>query len=276
MTYNKIKEKDIWILGQENTYEANNEKLAPGIYSLTDFGNIFSPTIPGFTTLKSKDTLIHFTSGIVADAITKIEDFFSEKTMAAYKYLKIAHKVGMLLHGPPGTGKTCASFIIMENMVKKYNALALDCTNCQLAFVISTIKLIREKQDNPMVLFYDEFENMADNHAWLSFLDGNDSQDKLIFMGCTNFLKRIPKRIRNRKSRIKYLFEINALPMAVYEEYIKDKLPDEKQEFRSKFSYYAEEAGLTIDQFKHAIIDFYLEKTPMEVAIEAAKKFEDE
>jgi hypothetical protein len=44
--------------------------------------------------------------------------------------------------------------------------------------------------------------------SFLPFLDGNDSVEDLIFIGCTNYINKIPDRIKNRKSRIKECFSI--------------------------------------------------------------------
>lgn len=276
MTYNKLKEQDLWLLGRENNYESQNKELPAGMYTVHDYSNLFEGFKPGFELLRPKDSLIQFKSGMVATVIDKLDNFFAAQTIEDYKYLKVAHKMGLILHGPPGTGKTCTSVLIMLRMVEKYNAISLDCTGLKIDFIKNVIAKIREQQDTPIVIFYDEFEIIANQQDLLSFLDGNDSQSKVIFMGCTNFLDQIPKRIRKRKSRIKHLFNIDSLPITVYEEYVKEKLPAHSNKIRAELAFRAEEACLTIDQFKHAIIDYYIEKTSIEEAIKAAGSYKDQ
>lgn len=251
--------------------------LEPCIYSCFNVGNVFTGLIPAFKPINLEDGLINFSSGIVSDIIKSISNFFQQETIEKYKEMKMTHKMGLVLYGPAGTGKTCTSNLIMSITCKKYGVLCLDFTGKSLEFIKYTLTKIRAIQNNPIIVFYDECDITLDREEeeYLSFLDGNDSFNSLIFLGCTNNISRIPKRIRERRSRIKALYEINHLPLEVYKQYINEKCPKLSGEDLAKFAYLATENSLVIDELKHALIDHIIDNTPIEEAIKAVKIYAD-
>ena len=266
-------DSDKIILRKESEIKQRYEFLPPGFYSPFVFGDMFHSQ-RAFTPVPERENLIKFETGVFKNVMDVVSNFFSRSVMKKYSELRVAHKMGMILYGPHGTGKTSLAQLAMREMVNKYNALCFDCTSRGIGFIIDMVSIVRNIQKNPIIIFVDEVDHAIKQQEedYLSFLDGTDSFNNTIFLGCTNKLHDMPKRIIDRKSRIKYLFEVKALPMQIYIDYLKDKikaLPDKEV---SKFSYLAEEAGLTIDQFKHSIIDFYIEDIEMEYAIKKAKE----
>lgn len=267
MNFRYIKEKEIFLLEKAPDMKDFNDKLDTSkIWKVRDFGMMGIPQ-PGFTEIKEKDGLINFTTGTVAAILSKMKNFFSEKTCQKYLDLKMAHKVGLLLHGPQGTGKTSIALLVMKSLIEKYNTLCLDFTGYSVAFMLHTLKSIREVQDGPIVVFYDEVEVIARNKQLLTFLDGNESFDKLVFISCTNHLNDIPLNIRERRSRIKYSYLVNSLPIEVYKEYLINKLPNLSKEVIAEFSYKAEEKNLSIDGYKNAIMDYYIDGISIDEAV---------
>ncbi len=273
MNFHKIANRsEIVVL--ESNYDKSWEKLTPGFYRIFDSGG-FSQSVLTFDPIEEKDNLIKFSSGIAKDVLEYISFFFNKITIQKFKELKMIHKMGLLLYGPPGTGKTCLNQLIMQEMVSKYEAICLDCTDCSLKFTLRIISKLREFQDNPIVIFVDEFEGVANKQEYLPFLDGTNSVNKLLFLGCTNFIDKIPPRIRDRKSRVKKCFEVKSLPFEVYKEYLEQKLPKVDTKVIFEFATKAEEMSLTIDQLKNAVIDYYIDGYSIEEALDEAKQLVD-
>jgi ATP-dependent 26S proteasome regulatory subunit len=251
------------------------DKLTPNIYKIGNAGSMFSGIVPSFELVKERDKLVEFKTGIVSKVIEQTNNFFSPESRIAYEELKISHKMGVLFYGKAGTGKTSTCTLIMKTLAETHNAVCFDCTGKRIDFVIHCVKEVRKVQDNPIVLFMDEFEASvkAEEESYLTFLDGTDSIDNLIFIACTNYLEKIPNRIKNRRSRIKHLHNINSLPDAVYKEYILDRVPSMNPETITKFVYLAAENGLTIDELKHALIDYRIEKVSVDKAVKGAIDF---
>lgn len=276
--YRKISGKDQIILQPEERYEAGYKVLEPNIYKLWDAGNMFVGMIPMFERIREGDKLVQFKTGIVAKVMKSADKFLGDESKDAYHQLKITHKMGLIFYGKQGTGKTSTCMLIMKTLVDKHNAICLDCTGRTLSFVRECIRRMREIQDNPIVVFIDEFESSvkAEETKYLTFLDGTDSVDNLIFIGCTNYIDKIPDRIKKRKSRIKHLYNINSLPLDVYKEYLIDRIPLMETKVVAEFAFKAEEKGLTIDQLKHALIDYKLEGFTIEKSIDRASNFDAE
>ena len=245
------------------------EELKPDFYQVKDIGGMFK-TILSFDPVIQKDGLIKFSTGKVAEVIDKVNEFLDVSVIDKYKTLQISHKLGIILHGPPGTGKTSSASLIIETLIKEKNAICLDVTGLKIGFIRDVVSEIKSIQENPIVLFMDEIDASIDyeENAYLPFLDGADSFNNLILIGCTNYLDKIPDRIKNRKSRIKHLIEIKSFPVEVYKEYISNKLKTHiSDEDLVKFAYLAEEHSLTIDNLKHSVIDHFIEGKSIEKAI---------
>lgn len=161
--------------------------------------------------------------------------------------------------------------------MKKYNAVCLIGTDKHISFIQTCISYIRSKQDSPIVVFVDEFDYHIESaeSAWLTFLDGTDSLNGIIFIGCTNYLNKISDRIKHRKSRIKYLFEVDKFPIAIYEQYIQSKIPSISKPLLKEIAFKSEENKLTIDQLKHVLIDYKLDGVKLDKAIEDVKSIKN-
>ena len=258
-----------------DTFKDTYELLIPGVYKVSDIGNMMTGSLLAFDKLKPNDTLINFKTGIVQEINDIVLNFCKEETISKYKKFEIAHKMGIILHGPAGTGKTSAAYLLMQQLVETKNAICLDFSKSKLDFIKRTLEKIRNHQDNIIICFIDEIDNSIDYEEtkWLTFLDGNDSFNNCIVLGCTNNLQDIPDRIKKRPSRIKYLFEIKSFPLDVYKQYILNKIPDINNELLCKLAYLAEENGFTLDQLKHLIINYFIDNQSIEKSIKQIKSY---
>ncbi len=274
MNFHKLKGIEDYIYTPTSHLMESSLTMKEGVFAVSDGAEPMRPFLPRFSPIKEGDNLIPFQSGVINDILERMKEFFSQETRDKYKFLKNVHKMGIILHGKPGVGKTACARLLMMQEVANHGAICLDFTGLKIHLMVHTISVIRQAQATPIIAFYDEFEYIADDYTLLSFLDGAFSVDNTVFIGCTNFLKEIPDRIRNRKSRIKHLFEINTLPTAVYKEYLIKKIPNMEKGVLDEYVYKASEAGLTIDQLKNSLVDFYVEGATIEKAIQEAAKID--
>jgi DNA polymerase III delta prime subunit len=272
--FNYYQSKDSNVIVQKSIgdFKSTYTTLEPGIYKPCNAGSMFE-FIMGFTPVEQKDELIKFKDGVVSKILRKADLFFGEEMRKAYAELKINHKMGIIMYGPHGTGKSCTAMLIMQEVVKHHNAICLDCSGMGLGLIKKAISTIRNFQTNPIVVFSDEFDEAIEEEEseYLTFLDGTESVDHMIMLGCTNKIDAIPDRIKLRKSRVKYLYEIKTLPMAVYLEYIADRLPNLSEADLNKFAYEAIDKELTLDELKHAVIDYRIDGISIDEAIADAK-----
>lgn len=272
----KVRNREHIVMQAEGEIEKKYETLPSGLYEAEDVGGPFS-TVYAFKPIETVDKLIKFRTGVVKDTLLMVDDFFSDKTKRLYEDMQIARKMGIIFYGPPGTGKTATAMILMREItIQKPDTICIDFTGKRLSFIREVIRRLRRIQNGPIIAFMDEVEEAFSGNEteYLTFLDGTDSVNDFIFLGCTNFLDKIPRRIRERKSRIKHTIEIKSLPQEIYVEYIKAKIRNISEGEVTKIAFLAEDKGLTIDELKNCLIDYHIEGMGIEKAIHNAKKYD--
>lgn len=270
INYLQLKGRSDIICRPLDNLEKGYNQLPPAIYKFS----ILDGDAVGFTNVKSPEKLINFEDGVIGESLKSLNEFFSPETTEIYREMDMAHKMGCVYHGKHGTGKTSTCMLLMQKVIELYGAIGLIGTHTPTWKILGAVSTIRRIQKNPIIIFVDEFDFSvrSEEESWLTVLDGIDSIDNSIIIGCTNHLDRIPARIKDRKSRIKELIEISKLPTSVYRRYVAEKLVRETPALLAEFAFKAEDKALTIDELKHAIIDYRLKKCSVDDAIVSATK----
>jgi len=154
---------------------------------------------------KSKDTEF---------IINTVSSFFNKGVREKVESLGFIHKLGILLHGKQGCGKTSVINFIAKELQEKSNAIVFFCNNgSTLGGAISIAKSIREVQDNPIVFIADEFERYArDSESEMkNLLDGKDSISNSLFLAATNYIDKVPDTLKDRPSRFRVVTEIKGI-----------------------------------------------------------------
>lgn len=146
--------------------------------------------------------------------LNTIESFFSPEIEAQVNALGFTHKLGVLLFGKAGTGKTSLLNFISKRLIEEKDSIVLFCKNhSTLNAAIYLAKMIREIQPNPIVFIADEFERYARDaeSEMKNFLDGNESVSNTLFLAATNYIDKVPDTLKNRPSRFKVVLEIKGI-----------------------------------------------------------------
>ncbi len=195
------------------------ERLTPGVYDIMSNPNIgiFFEKIPVKT-----DGLIRFPQTNSNKVISEIAKFWDREDI--FRQYNLTHKRGILLWGPPGSGKSCTIKIIMEDVVSR-GGIVVKFTAPSL--FTEGIRILREiQQDTPIVILMEDIDSILDVYnesEVLNILDGVDQVDKAVFLATTNYPERLGPRIVNRPSRFDKRFKIghpNAESRKMYFEHI--------------------------------------------------------
>lgn len=154
------------------------------------------------------------------DKIEKIyNSFFNAEIKTKVNSLGYNHKLGLLLYGRHGTGKSSMLKKYFTDVVRNMDGIVFNIT--EYGFFSNTwnfIKDIRKIQNNPIVVFMDEFEELvdpvgayADEGTVKKIMDGFNSIDNVLFLMATNYIDKVPKTIKNRPSRVKYCIEVKGI-----------------------------------------------------------------
>lgn len=189
------------------------KKLDPGIYNVSYIGHPeYRVTLNISSNYESAKTHNYAEKGKVDEAI---KAFTTTGVKEKLKELSFSHKLGILLHGKEGCGKTSIVNTYCSFLVASANAVVfrINCESHYVSKVTEFLSKIRDVQDNLLIVVMDEVDEIVkDNEGVLkTFMDSSESLDNTIFFGMTNYIDKIPASIKNRPSRFKYVIEIEGI-----------------------------------------------------------------
>ncbi|KAI0268229.1 P-loop containing nucleoside triphosphate hydrolase protein [Gloeopeniophorella convolvens] len=160
--------------------------------------------------------------------------FFSSKD--TYKALSLPWKRGLILHGPPGNGKTISLKVIMKECSEQgYSPMYVKSFKSWNGEEWAIGEVFRKaRQNSPCVLVLEDLDSLINDQNrsfFLNELDGLEGNDGLLVIGTTNHFDRLDPGLSTRPSRFdrKYLFDDpNKAARTLYAQYWQQKLKDNK------------------------------------------------
>lgn len=212
-----------WSTGDNVKYFPSGKSvsmLPPGVYEINlDYnrGNYFKKiNVKTEGLLRFPDT----NSDIIVDEIKRFWD--SEEL---YRRFSLSYKRGMLLYGPPGSGKSSTLQLVIADVVSR-GGLVLKY-NCATSLFMDGVGMLREIQpDTPLLVLFEDIDSLIQQYPEsniLNIIDGVDSIDKVVFLATTNYPEQLGERIINRPSRFDRRFKMshpNKLCRMIYFEHL--------------------------------------------------------
>lgn len=244
-------------------------RLEPGIYMVgvsMEIGMYFTKVEP------KTDELISIPNSLSETVVNDIGMFLKQETREKFKKYGMVHKRGILMYGPGGTGKT-STIVKISQEVMAMGGVVLFGPEPHL--VSKAIKAIKEIEDVPVVVVYEELETWLqhDSHAMLSLLDGELQNDGVVVLATTNYISRIPARVKNRPSRFAITIEMGVPNKEFREEFFKRKLHTTDMEMLPAFVDSSD--GFVADQMKDLIISVCCLNQSMSDAVLKIKAMRD-
>jgi SpoVK/Ycf46/Vps4 family AAA+-type ATPase len=218
-------------------------KLPSGVYELVQdpkTGQVYFKK-----TKNTHDTLIDLPSDAYRQVVTEIENFVKPETRLKFKQRGFVYKRSSLLHGLPGTGKTCIANRVCQTVVSMGGVVIQNPDPRLLAAVFDQLDYIQP--ETLVLVVFEEMDKLAERHeeALLNILDGEIQKDNIVYIGTTNYINKVPARIK-RPGRFSSVIEV-PFPKAPERDYfLKAKAPDlsdiERADWVSKTE------GLSIDE----------------------------
>lgn len=179
--------------------------LTPGVYEIKQCPNIglYFEKIPVKT-----EGLIRFPQANSEKVINEIQTFWNKGDV--FKEYGLNHKRGIILWGPPGSGKSCTIQFIMKDVVER-GGIVIKFDHPRL--FMEGMRAFREIQRNtPAVILLEDIDSTLEifnESEVLNILDGVNEADKVVFLATTNYPDRLGHRIINRPSRFDKRFKID-------------------------------------------------------------------
>lgn len=224
-------------------------RLPAGLYRME-----ISPSVgPIFIQQKNDtDELVEFPegdSGLVLDEIRVFRGLREKFRSPGFLY-----KRGIMLWGPPGSGKSCTLQLIIRLLVSVHDGVAVVVERPSIAATCLQA-LRRLEPDRQVVAILEDLDALCERYGqseYLALLDGESQIDNVVYVATTNYPERLDARFVDRPSRFDTIRYIGMPSPKARRIYFNAKLPVSSPELVD--DYVAATEGYSIAYLRELII----------------------
>jgi hypothetical protein len=170
---------------------------------------------------------------------TDVINFFSDEVVSLYRKLGVAHRRGVLLHGPPGNGKT-STIRFIGAALPKIPAMLLRPAAGFDTDDLETV-LNRWRKTAPAILVIEDLNWLlaaVNVSTFLNLLDGVDSNANAgqLLIATTNHPDTLDPAINNRPGRFDVVIEVPCPDHSLRLEFFRRKVSEGGQEFIARLA----------------------------------------
>jgi SpoVK/Ycf46/Vps4 family AAA+-type ATPase len=198
------------VLGTVVSVRGRATKAAPGPHRLTEDTEVFFTGLPD-----DQQKIIDFSKiGGLADIITRLREIIQIPLQHPdlFRRFRITPPKGLLLHGPPGNGKTMIARAVSHSLGARF--FAIEGPECLSKYVGQSEQFLRNvfsdaEKAGQSVIFIDEIDAIARirDHAaagheisvvatLLNLMDGMSSKSRIFVIAATNRLHSVDPALR--------------------------------------------------------------------------------
>jgi SpoVK/Ycf46/Vps4 family AAA+-type ATPase len=241
--------------------------LEPGFYKPSTTGGMFPQMVIKQIT-PITDNLLVLADSPVAQVIESIEKFWAAADR--YKNNGIIHKRGILMEGPPGTGKTSIANLIAKFVVEEGGVTFFGGAD-SIYLLRAAMEAFRKIQPNPLLLVIEEFdlvnEEPDDIDTVMQMMDGIDQIDNVIFLCTTNYVEKIDHRFTKRPSRIDEIIHVGVPTAIAREAYLEQLLVHFGGSLLEVKEFVKATEGLLLSHLKEAVIATKILDRPLQETV---------
>lgn len=206
--------------GQFQPCGATCQQIPSGMYKAgTDsYGNILLEKIDTRT-----DDLMRLPDSAGDQVIEAIQRFWREREAVEQRgYL---FKRGVLLWGPPGSGKTSTIQILAADLIKQGGIVMHSVDPNLTERGMQALRRVEPKR--PLIVLLEDIDELCAIYGearLLAVLDGETQTDNVVFIATTNYPERMDKRFINRPGRFDEIIKVGMPNASAREIYLRSKL----------------------------------------------------
>lgn len=167
--------------------------------------------------------------------LSEIREFSTLKD--AFSKHGFLYKRGILLWGPPGSGKTITIQELINLFTKEIDGIAIMCSNPTTTTAL--LRDFRKVEPNRQVLVVmEDIDALIDQYGepeFLNMLDGEAQLQNVVYVATSNYPELLDKRFTDRPSRFDTIRRIGLPTEQARRVYLTAKMPGESQEVIEEF-----------------------------------------
>lgn len=196
-----------WLCMGDNRYQPASKtvKILP-----SDIYNIRSTPSQGIFFDRMRlvtDELLRFPESKSLEVLDGIKKFWDAKE--AFKARKQVHKRGVLLWGPPGSGKTATIALLIHDLVASGGVVFMVTNPTVVAEALRVFRKVEPTR--PLICVMEDIDELIQYYGeteFLNLLDGENQVDNVCHIATTNYPDKLDQRFVNRPSRFDELPKI--------------------------------------------------------------------
>jgi hypothetical protein len=213
-----------WARSDDNFWPASEtcETLEPAFYRFGEMPNV-GPCL--IRTNISTDGLIVLPDTAASEVMSEFDEFWERRE--EFTKRGFLHKRGILLWGPPGSGKTCSLTQMAQTIIAHHGGIVCQIDHPKLASLC--LGFIRKiEPDRPIVALIEDLDALVERfgeNEFLAMLDGETQVDRILYVATTNYPERLDRRFVDRPSRFDTVRFIGMPSAAARRVYLQNKEP---------------------------------------------------
>jgi predicted AAA+ superfamily ATPase len=171
------------------------------------------------------DSLLALPDSAVAALMDEFKKFWTLRENFASR--GFTFKRGLLMWGPPGSGKTSAIWQMTQELVKSHRGVVVFVEEPQLASICVGL-LRRIEPDRPMITIMEDLDALVQrhgDHAFLALLDGETQVSNVVHIATTNYPEYLDRRFVDRPSRFDTIMRVGMPSAPARRAYFEAKEP---------------------------------------------------